>query len=307
MEVRSISPKEYGELFQRPTHIYNSVEFAELNRMKCDSLHYLAFSDSKTRAGMIVGERDGVLMSPFSAPFGGFDVNRGPSAGCMAEIVGALRSYAGGRRCIVTLPPSFYSPELTAKSAYAFMQAGSRTDTLLNHHFACLDPADYVLSLESKARNKLKLGLASDWTFSPISRGDIEGIRRAYRVIALNRSQKGYPLRMSFEDVVATKEVANADFFLLNIGGVDVASAQIHRTAPGIAQVIYWGDIGEASDKHPMNLLAYCVFSHYRREGVKIVDIGPSGDFDALNFGLADFKESIGCIPTLKFRFTLNP
>ena len=72
MEILELSPKEYGQVFDRPYHVFNGAAFSELNRHKCAGLHYLVFKDSKIRLGLVLGERDGVLCSPFSAPFGGF-------------------------------------------------------------------------------------------------------------------------------------------------------------------------------------------------------------------------------------------
>ena len=55
--------------------MFNSVAFTELNRGKCDDIHYLVFADSRVRVGIVLGERGGRLLSPFSAPFGGFCYN----------------------------------------------------------------------------------------------------------------------------------------------------------------------------------------------------------------------------------------
>ncbi len=306
MTVSELSAKEYSALFPHRPHLFNSVEFAELNRHKCASVHFLAFSDSKFRGGLIAGERDGALMNPFSAPFGGFDFNREPSAAKMIEIVESLKEWLHGRRCTITLPPAFYAPGSTEKSAYAFQRTHWRQESLINHHLTVVNPAEYTSSLDSKSRNKLKRGLDCCHSFAKLDTRSHADIERAYRIIAVNRARKGYSLRMSLDDVVATAPVVQAEFFILSIDGIDVASAQIYNPAPGIVQVIYWGDTGEASECHPMNLLAYHILKHYSGTGIKVIDVGPSGDFDTLNPGLADFKESIGCTPTLKFRYTIN-
>ena len=57
--IRRVSPKEYGNLFPEPSHVFDSVAFNELNREKCDGIHYLVMSDAggKVRFGLILGER----------------------------------------------------------------------------------------------------------------------------------------------------------------------------------------------------------------------------------------------------------
>lgn len=306
MKVTELSAKEYAELFPNPSHVFNFAAFVELNSRKCERIHRLAFSDGRVYAGIVFGECNGELMSPFSAPFGGFDVNREPTVGRMVDIAEALTDWLGGRRCIITLPPLFYSPALTARSAYAMQSIMARQKSLINHHLEVTDSRVYLSTIDSKARNKLKTGMKSDWKFCKLDSANPDDIERAYRIIAVNRANRGYILRMSLEDVVNTTPVVRAEFFILSINGLDIASAQVYPTAPGIVQVIYWGDTGECQGLHPMNLLAACMLDYYSRTDVKVIDIGPSGDFEGVNNGLADFKESIGCVPSLKFRYIIN-
>ena len=72
MELSRVSAKEYKNSFEVVFHVFNTVEFSELNSDKCESLHYLLFKDKKVRLGIVLGERENMLLSPFSAPFGGF-------------------------------------------------------------------------------------------------------------------------------------------------------------------------------------------------------------------------------------------
>ena len=45
MQLKRITPDEYAALFKSVSHTFNSVEFSQLNRSKCDDVHYLAFAD----------------------------------------------------------------------------------------------------------------------------------------------------------------------------------------------------------------------------------------------------------------------
>lgn len=71
-------------------------------------------------------------------------------------------------------------------------------------------------------------------------------------------------------------------------------------------QVIYWGDIGEYEMKRPMNYLAYKVYEFYANKGIEVLDIGPSTEEGAPNYGLCDFKESIGCEVSMKYSYCKN-
>ena len=93
MHVVRCTPREYGELFATPSHVFNTVEFNELNRHKCEDIHYLTICDDKgkVRFGVVLGLRGGVLKSPFSAPFGGIEERGVQSVERYVGAVDALR------------------------------------------------------------------------------------------------------------------------------------------------------------------------------------------------------------------------
>ena len=60
MQIERLSPDEYAKTYT-PQHVFNSVDFTELNRNKTEDLHYLSIHDTKHRFGIILGERNGML------------------------------------------------------------------------------------------------------------------------------------------------------------------------------------------------------------------------------------------------------
>ena len=74
MQIKDISSTEFDSFFE-PSFVYNTASFARLNASKVIKVHYLAIGEDgrRPRLGAIFGERDGRLLSPFSAPFGGFE------------------------------------------------------------------------------------------------------------------------------------------------------------------------------------------------------------------------------------------
>ena len=67
--------------------------------------------------------------------------------------------------------------------------------------------------------------------------------------------------------------------------------------------MIYWGDIDGYSEERPMNLLAENVYEFYQQKGIQVLDIGPSTENGVPNYGLCDFKESIGVSVLIKVYF----
>lgn len=98
MELSRVPPKEYGQFFPAPFSVFNSVKFSELNRYKCFDIHYLVFSDSKKRLGIILGETDDTLKAPFSASYSGFSFNSAVALQHYDDACILLKEY-GGKEC----------------------------------------------------------------------------------------------------------------------------------------------------------------------------------------------------------------
>lgn len=308
MEIERISYSDYKNYFPQPYHIFNSTAFSELNRNKCKELHYLLFKDSKVRFGIVLGEYGQELKSPFSAPFGGFSYVRNEKVEHFEQAVELLKNYGenNGKHIVITLPPVIYNPSFVTKNVSAFLRGGGRVRHMdINYHFEVNKFGEYEALLDTKTRNKLHNSMKHNFEFVELNSQKDNDVSRAYEVIRLNREKRGFPLRMSLEAVLDTIKIIKADFFVMSYDHTDVAAAQIFHVSPGIAQVIYWGDIPEYSDLRVMNYFSYKVFEHYYRKGLGILDIGPATENGIPNYGLCEFKENIGCTASLKYCITI--
>lgn len=310
MEVWTIqrcSAEVYHAEFPKARQVFGNVSFIELNSHKTDAVHYLLFRDTKTRFGVVLGERDGVLCSPFSAPFGGLEYKRTETVDQVECAYRLLADYARGQGFTlrITLPPIFYDPTFITHQINVLSRLGRMAWMDLNYSFSLALADSYESLLTRAARNKLHQALKTDFRLVRLNSGNADDVARAYRVIAANRQEHGYPLRMSLNDVLATVKIVTADFFVLTLEDKDVAAAQIFHVADGICQVIYWGDLHAYASLRTMNRLSYELFHHYRQQNLRLLDIGPSSEEGTPSVGLCSFKESIGCTATPKFVFTL--
>lgn len=306
MEIIRVTAKEYGGYFQSPYHVFNTVAFSELNRGKCDDLHYLVCKDKKARIGIILGKRGEMLCSPFSAPFGGFSFNRNEKLDYFEEAAALVKSYAEAldSKLKISLPPVIYHPTLVSKMCSSFIRSGYQTAYMdLNYQFEVERFRNYEKLIDTKTKNKLHNSQKVDFCFIQLDSQREEDVVRAYEVIRKNREARGFPLRMTRQAVWETVQVVKADFFVLSFEGVDVAAAQVFHVSSGIAQVIYWGDLPEYAELRVMNFFTYKVFEHYFSKGLRILDIGPSTENGVPNYGLCEFKENIGCTVSMKYTF----
>lgn len=300
MQIVETNPLEFDGLFAQTSACFNKAAFAELNKSRCDELKYLLFMDKKVRLGLLLARKGTQWLSPFSAPFGGF-VSKAhqPTIEHVESAIDALKAYLTDKNASsfkMTLPPLFYQPSLLTKIQHVCVKKGFEvTDWDLNYNFpTAYFEDDYVHRRMSRnARRNWLIACENELQFKVLS-GE-EGIRRAYAVIRDNRDSKGYYLSMSEVDLLNTARLVQTDAFVVTLDGSDVASAIVYHTAQGIVQVVYWGDLPESKPYKVMHFLAYHLFGHYLRTGVPMIDVGPAMIDNKPNYGLCEFKESIGC------------
>ncbi|MGL5894028.1 MAG: hypothetical protein ACRCZM_05390 [Bacteroidales bacterium] len=310
MNLQITTYEEYSKLFPTSPIVFNSADFAQLNASKCDQIHFLLFIDSKLRLGLIVGEHQDRLSSPFSAPFGGFTQadNSFIKLEVVEQAINLLKEFAQerGKSISITLPPIIYNRDMISKSVSALIRSGFVQEYVdLSYYIPISDTATYVSRLKRNARKNLKKAEQTNMSFQLVQSD--QDRRLAYDIIKLNRDSRGYPLRMSYEEIISTTDVIRVNFFLLKSGDRGVASAIVFEINRSVSQIVYWGNIDDSSELRPMNILPLRLVEHYHSIGVNILDIGPSTEFGVPNYGLCDFKSSIGCESDLKFKFTFNP
>lgn len=309
MEIEEVSAKEYKNHFQQVYHVFASTSFNELNADKCNEVFYLLFRDKKVRLGIIGGIRDYIFYSPFSAPFGGFiTIKDDIKIQIIDQAIDLLRNWAdskGLKSIQITLPPNVYQESFISKLINSFYRNNFLTKTTdLNYSFDLTNfDKNYTNLIWRNARKNLNKALANDFVFKLCENEKNKEL--AYQIININREARGFPLRMSWKQIKETIQIIKADFFLLfNNSDRAIASAMIFYVSPKIVQVVYWGDLPQFSHLKTMNFLSYKIFEYYKETDIKIIDIGPSTENSIPNYGLCEFKESIGCNISTKFTFT---
>lgn len=309
MELKEITAEEYGSLFDRHApHTYNTVRFNELNRCKAQSVRYLAFVAPRPLLGIILGERDGKLHSPFSAPFGGMTETEETTIETIAEAYRLLRSYGSenGLQIEITLPPPFYAPTFITRQDAALKAEGTVMWEDVNFHRQ-LDFGEEGASAQfsSTARRAMRHAERAGLEFHFFKHPTRDDIRRVYETVLSNHHALGYPVKMTEKEVIETTPVTGSRFMTITLGAEDVAAAMFNSVTPTKCQLIYWGDRIMFRPLRPMNLLAAKAFEQCRTLGFKTVDLGPSSECGIVSAGLCRFKQSLGCRPTAKRHFRL--
>lgn len=311
MEVIEVNRQEYQNLKMNYFLQFDSPEFNELNKNKCCELLYLIFRDGgKNRFGVICGISDQLILKiPFSAPHTCFTaLQSNTKTSFYHACVKALVSYTCSKNLkgiYITLPPKFYAENHISNFENAFFVNGFKLDHVnLNHQFYLEDfNNSYIASLDIKARQKLLSALKSGLNFIKVS--DDAGVKDAYEIIKINRRENNRPLYVSLEEVFAVSKIIDVDFFVVSVGESKLASAIIYRINDSCVSVVYWGGIKGSESLKAMNFLSFKIFEYYKSSGFKIIDLGISTSDSIPNFGLCDFKQSVGCKASTKHSLML--
>ncbi len=308
MEIQQVTIEKYKEIFQQTYQIFNSPNFAELNKEKSEEILFLVFyKDNKPKLGIIAGTSNRCLSSPFSAPYGGFSYCKDDvKISIIEEAINLLEAFALKKDINLiklVLPPEFYHSSFIAKQINVLIRSNFLISTIdLNYQFYTEDFSEnYLNEIWYNARYHYKKSLEYKLDFQ--KQETLEGKKLVYDVIQENRLKRGFPLRMTWNQVFSTTEIIPADFFLLSHNKDYVASAIIFHVAPKMVQVIYWGGLPDFAKYKTMNFLSYSIFDYYQKLGIKIIDIGTSTENGIPNYGLCEFKESIGCRISTKLSF----
>jgi len=309
MEIIEVSAEEFKSIIPNPYHIFGSAPFVELNADKAEDVYYLLFKDSKYRLGLTGGVRGSSFYSPFSAPFGGFVfLNDDVRISILDEAITSLLEWAKDKQLIsfhLTLPPPVYNESFISKQVNALYRKKFDISNIdLSYSFNLDNFSEtYPSSIWRNARKNLKIAFENELLFVECKNNEEKKL--AYDIIRKNREARGFPLHMSWEQVLKTTQLIPSGFFLVKDSqGRAIASAVIFHVAVKIVRVIYWGDLPGVTHLKTMNFLSYKVFEHFKAQGIQTVDIGISTENSVPNHGLCEFKESIGCDINTKFAFT---
>lgn len=290
MKVVELTPEQYASLYTPECSVYDSPEFIALNVRKTLDVKLMGLSDGggKIYVAQAFGLKRNGWRAPFSAPFSIPLKSPEARAGHIRQFYGMLTEELG-QKAEITFPAD----------CYGFNDVPEYEDTILdyNYHYPMERLQDYESHLSRSGRYNHHRAQKHPFKFI-----ETHDIARAYEIIKKNREAMGYPLAMSLDEVMRTSPITHGRYFVLTLDRRDVAAAVVFHPVPGVAQVIYWGDIPEARQFRAMNSLPWHLFNWYAHHYPEIhtIDIGPSSTDGEINRGLADYKLSIGCVETYK-------
>ncbi len=303
-----VSKEVYRKHFAVDSHMFLSEKFLALVENKCDRVVRLMKEDESS-IGLILGIKDGIAKSPFSAPFGGFHYSHEYLFyNLVSDFLSDLKDYIvnqGLKQVLVTLPPDLYQTSMNAKLVNAFINLGFSMRTPDISNWADLKNFDgtWVKSMVAQnCRKAVKHGL----TWSLIT--DRESQEEAYALILRNREEQGRKIHMNLDDLLEVNNIIPVDFFLVrDRDGKGIGASVFYRGHDKVVTGIFLGDDIEKRHLGAMNYLYKNCYEYYQEMGYDYVDLGISSFEGEPNIGLIRFKELHNCFASLRYTFVWNP
>lgn len=303
-----VSKEVYRRRFTTDPNLFITEPFIGLVENKCDRVVRL-MKDDESSMGLILGIKEGVAKSPFSAPFGGFHYSHEHLfCNIVSDFLTDLKDYIAGeglRQVCITLPPDLYQVSMNAKLVNAFIRLGFTMAVPDVTNWADLKNFDGTWTkgvVAQNCRKAVKYGL----TWSLVT--DRKSLEDAYGVIFRNREEQGRKIYMTLDDLLDVNRIMPVDFFLIrDSDGNGIGASVFYRGQEKIVTGVFLGDDMEKRNLGTMNYLYKNCYEHYKEMGFDYIDLGTSSLEGEPNIGLIRFKELHNCFTSLRYTFSWTP
>ena len=309
--VRRVSADEYETLVPDKRVFFNEPRFTELNKDKADEVNYLIFMrDNSARFGLIAGRVGTEMRTPFSAPYSYpvaiINESKQETIDAALAVFEEYCKAKGAESIRFIFPPLFYDEHLLSGWVNSFYRSGFEIQNLdinyaLNLEKLNVDEETYGELITQKGRKGLRRAERSGLEIVQCKTD--EEYRAAYETIQIGHDSKGFPVKMSFDQLMDTMKLVDHDAFIVRKAGVNIVAEILYRINDKIIQGIYTGTHPDYMDCNGMNLLTWHTIKYYGEKGYKILDKAISTEDSTPNYGLCNFKESVGCERSLKYSF----
>ena len=302
------SPKAYHILFQQNPHPYLSQSFIKLNEIKADRIVWLIEAETKSSMGLIAGIKNDTLLSPFSAPFGGFHFRKDNQyVGEIETFIKKLLNYIDYnniKQIEITLPPDIYHQSFNSKVINIMLRLGFEINIPDITNYINLIKFSGTFSNRG-ARKYYKQGIRNDLKFTVLQNEQEQ--KKGFEIIQQNREKFSRPMYMNFNDMVAISKLWPVDFFgvydkLNNL----ISSGIFYRGHERIIQGIFWGDCDSGRPLRAIDFMSLNIWNFYKNLNYEAIDLGISTENGIPNEGLLRFKESHDCSSSLRYSLSWN-
>lgn len=303
-----VDAKTFEQYFSNEAHLFNSKAFIELNKAKVEKIVRLVEDTDKPEIGLLAGVSNNILLSPFSAPFGGFHFKKeNMYSDKIDTFILLLKEYIYSNKYAefrITLPPDIYHQTFNAKCVNALSRAGFSTKTPEITSWIDLSSIEDSYT-QKNSREYYRQAQRNHLVFEQIESESDKA--EAYHLICENRAKFNRPIYMTLDDLKQMEDLWPVEYFkVTSPEGKMLASAIFYRWKNNLVYAVFWGDNEEGRPLRAMDFLLLNLWQFYKKQKYRYVDLGISTEDGIPNSGLLRFKETHEAVSSVRYRFILT-
>ena len=286
------------------TSFFHSHAFISTN-YTTPPLQFLLIENKIAIAQLFVSIENNKAQSLGKASFGGINSLKTLSTETITFFYNFIFSYLkekGFNELHISLPPFAYAAfeaenQLQILSSLIELQ----TTTDYNYHLAVYEEA-FRSKLHSSEKNKLNKSLKAGFNILELSPTNL---KECYDLIVHNRTQKGYPVTMTFENLEKVILLPEFHLFGLYDNNTLIATTILIQIDTEIAYNFYMADSYDYRSYSPLVMLNEHIYNWCKQKQITVLDLGTASEKGILNKGLSKFKQHLGAIETKKIRLSI--
>lgn len=242
------------------------------------------------------------LISPLRAPFGGFEGNLNlPKEGYLFLLDSIKKGglLLGATEIIIKLSPAFHSTDYIDESC--FLQSGFSCEGAYNNIHISIDTTPFHEKINNNKLRKLNQCKRSHFTVKEIPVDE-----RLYTFLLHCRTQRDYPISMSYNELEALKSVFPTEIIGVGVFDKDqlVCASVAVRVNRNTLYNFMPASLLEYNAFSPIILLTAYLYQYCQDQKINVLDLGIScNEQGTEKHSLLNFKLQLGGSSLLKVRY----
>ena len=297
-------------LFAEGGHIFNNPKYFKIHSKSCKDLYaqLVRKTDKKVYATIAFYEAScGFYLSPKRGTFGGLSLNQSIDFHTIEQFVQRITELLrrqGAKEILLSLEPSAHKPDIFAIVFNVLMRDGFLPINYELNYNLNITNDNFISRIDYGAIKRLRKLERAGFQSKKISHTELSSV---YDIISNNRERLGVPMSMRPDQL---KEMIDAFPERVHLFAtyrtseyIDMVAAAIcFQVAKKIMYVFYWGDVENMQSYSPVVMLASHIYSFCQENNFELMDVGISTLNSEPNYGLINFKRSLGFKESLKLK-----
>ena len=278
------------------------------HQQQCSDYSVVNLTDDKENclARCAIFFKDNQAYSPFRAPFGSIEFSNELTLQQLQYFIAELENFLQAKQIVkfkLVNYPECYTAERASLLTYCLLKQGYNTTLAeLNYHINVTTEIDLISGFHDSEKRRYKKCVEQGFVASVETEKDIT---EAFELIKKARVDKGFPLSMKLEEFAKLFKEFPKDYFLFSVRDKDklVAVATGVRISSNVLYYFLPADAAEYKNYSPTVLLIKGMYDFCLQHNIPILDLGIASANAVPNYGLINFKQHLGGIPSLKYTF----